>query len=121
MEQKYNYKTKEGKKNLKNLIIKEVKNNPQNLQESFRKAANKTGYNVGTISNMWYGRPPYRDFQVRAQAYCFSVVGIKSSVNRKNIHSGCSHKLFTTKIHRIKEGFAVLKKFFRDYFRYYFM
>lgn len=116
MEQKYNYKTAEGKNNLKRLIIKEVKNNPQNLQESFRKVANKTGYNVGTISNMWYGRPPYRDFQVRAQAYCFSVVGIHSSANRKNIHKGCNPKLFTTRVHRIKEGFVLFKKFFKRLF-----
>ena len=116
MEQKYNYKTKEGKKNLKNLIIKEVKNNPQNLQEAFRKVASKTGYNASTVSNMWYGQHPYRDFQVRSKSYCFSVVGPKSSVNRKNIHNGCNHKLFTTEVHRIKEAFATLKKFFKRWF-----
>ena len=113
MEQKYNYKTAEGKNNLKRLIIKEVKNNPQNLQESLRKVANKTGYNVGTISNMWYGRPPYRSFQVRNQAYCFSVVGIHSSANRKNIHKGCNSKLFPIKKFR-SAVYLVLQRLFED-------
>lgn len=115
MEQKYNYKTTEGKKNLKNLIIKEVKNNPQNLQEAFRKVASKTGYNVSTVSNMWYGQPPYRDFQVRTKAYCFSVVGIYSSANRKNIHEGCNPKLFPIKKFRFAV-YQVLQRLFKGMF-----
>jgi hypothetical protein len=83
------------------------------LQESFRRVADKTGYSSSTISNMWYGISKYEDFHVRSKAYCFSVVGIYSSANRKNIHKGCNSKFFPIKKFRFAV-YQVLQRLFKD-------
>ena len=95
-------------------LIDKVKKNPSNLKQCFKETAEHFNYSLKTIQNMWYGSRSYNP--IRNQTYCFSVVGHKSSVNRKNIHNNCNESLWTTKTFKVNTVFSIIKKFFKKLF-----
>lgn len=97
-------------------LIDKIKKNPSNLKQCFKETAEHFGYKRNTIERMWYGCKPYQNRPIRNQAYCFSVVGHKSSVNRKIIHNNCNESLWTTKTFKISTIFSSIKKFFKKLF-----
>jgi hypothetical protein len=97
-------------------LIDKVKKNPSNLTQCFKETAEHFDYHPTTIERMWYGYSPYQKNPIRNQTYCFSVVGHKSSVNRKNIHNNCNESLWTTKTFKVNTIFSSIKKFFKKLF-----
>lgn len=79
------------------VLLREVKNNPHNLMEAFRRAAVKLERSPKSCQLRWY-------LSLKKGDPCFTVVGRrKASANSKNIYVGTSDN-------RIKIRVGVFKK-----------
>ena len=68
---------------VKKVLKKHISENPNNLQEAFRKTAEECNVTTSTISNRWYG-VNYKEAWRDTIGTCFMTVGRRYTVNSKN-------------------------------------
>lgn len=69
---------------VKKVLKKYIRENPNNLQEAFRKTAAECNVSVTTIHNRWYGTVGYKEAWKDTIGTCFMTVGRRYTINSKN-------------------------------------
>lgn len=85
---------------VKKVLKKHISENPNNLQEAFRKTAEEYDVTPVTISNRWYGNARYKKAWKDTIGTCFMTVGKRYTVNSKNTKTTKKNNLWT-KIKRL--------------------
>lgn len=80
---------------VKKVLKKHISENPNNLQEAFRKTAAECNVSVATIHNRWYGTVGYKEAWKNTIGTCFMTVGKNYTVNSKNTNENKKTGIWT--------------------------
>ena len=79
---------------VKKVLKKHISENPNNLQEAFRKTAEECNVTPTAIHNKWYGLG-YKEAWKDTMGTCFMVVGKNYTVNSKNTNENKKTGIWT--------------------------
>lgn len=88
---------------VKKVLKKHISENPNNLQEAFRKTAEECNVTPTTIHNRWYGTVGYKEAWKDTIGTCFMTVGRRYTVNSKNAKTTKKTSIWT----RVKKLFKL--------------
>lgn len=79
---------------VKKVLKKHISENPNNLQEAFRKTAEECNITPTAINNKWYGLG-YKEAWKNTIGTCFMTVGKRYTVNSKNTKEAKKTNIWT--------------------------
>lgn len=79
---------------VKKVLKKHISENPNNLQEAFRKTAEECNVTTSTVSNRWYGAN-YKEAWKDTIGTCFMTIDKNYTVNSKNTNENKKTGIWT--------------------------